>query len=227
MGDACRMRLASQENEILGFRELCSSHHPRLPLAGGILGRYPLELPNQGLPQPSIPSPVNPSRSQPSGTDPAQPHPGPFPKLPSLIGGKSSALGGGRFWGRAAEAGCRLLPLCSKFLCFGSPGVYSAPASEKKRALVLCSREGEEEEERGEGGTAARFLRPPSHPIFMLIPVPGPGPQLGEAEAGQDAWESGSHLCGARSSGAQRFHLGSRRLHPGAAALGCGRAMQP
>lgn len=82
---------------------------------------------------------------------------------------------------------------------------------------MLCSREGEEER-----GTAARFLRPPSHPIFMLIPLPEPGPQLGEAEAGQDAWESG-----ARSSGALRFHLGSQRLHPGTAALGCGRAMQP
>lgn len=32
----------------------------------------------------------------------------------------------------------------------------------------------------GRGGTAARCLRPPSHPIFTLIPVPGPGPQQGE-----------------------------------------------
>lgn len=122
--------------------------------------------------QPELPRPSPPPRADGHGCTPS--HSG------VCGGGRSRALGGGeeeRVWGRAAE---RLQDprLHSKFLCFGSPGVYSEPGLERKEHLCLAPGKGRRSS--GERGTAARLPR-------SLPPDSTRIPSLGRALLGRAA----------------------------------------
>lgn len=179
---------------------LCSARTP-MPCCPLGLGRF------WGLPAGAAAA-VTPSPSRR-----ARPHPVLFPIAVSA-GGRSRVLGGGeeeRVWGRAAE---RLQDprLRSKFLCFGSPGVYSEPGLERKEHLCLALGKGRRSS--GERGTAARLLR-------SLPPDSTRIPSLGRALPGRGCGRAGRW---ARSSaGCEVQSAAPAAVQPRGAARSAGR----